>query len=617
MKTEIQKFQLPALGVLNVFLMGDTVLSEAPARELGFDQGSYVISNYPELFLGHPIVHGVRSYTELPDNARIIDLTKSIKSIEGEGEDKHVVPNKFERMCKEAGLQRVVDPPKLYLTSAEMALVQEMRSILPGKTNVGVVLGSAHVAKNWVYMIQGIKSLVKSGYNVFVFADKLNRSSDWRLPDGIYEVIGKPIRQMMQYIAMMDVMMGPDTGPMHVAGALGIPLVVICFKVFADLYTMYIPSIVLESNNFTLDKGIRGVSVRTMLQGVRELTGTKRRKRPVIEVSELSIMEKMAHAYIRIRGIGDVSLFLVAIATAKSLNGHRNHTYTMITGHAGKVLLQCTDLFDEVIEVDYEHDHSGFPLPPPGIDYSRWDSVANLINLVDFVPHSDSVQRTELFARAIGLEKCDYTAPGWKLKAPQKWQDDAWDILSLHGVQKGDKVLVFQVDTAGASRIYPKPRQIELCGMALKKGWKVVLVSDKVRHKYPKACINLTGELSLEEYYAMVAICTVGLSPDSALIHIAGAMDVPAVGLFGSVDPALRISHYDTVYPVVGKAKYCTHKGEFRPCNDWQLQSCSGLKKPPHCMWNIRARDVFEKVEEVYRLSYRTREVEEIQNAKA
>lgn len=596
-----QNFQLPALGVLNSFMMGDTVLCEAPAKALGFEQGSYVISNYPEFFLGHPTVHGVRSFEELPKNARIIDLGKAIISMEGKGKDKHVIPRKFEAMCKLAGLQRAADPPELYLTSSEVGTVQEMRSLFPDKPNVGVVLGSAHVAKNWTYMILGIKRLVKKGYNVFIFGDKLNRTSDWAMPDGVYEVIGKPIRQMMQWIAMMDVMMGPDTGPMHVAGALGIPLVVICFRVFSDLYAMYDPAIVLETNNFTLEQGIRGISVRKMASAVEEIVGKKKRGRFTFDIASSPIMSSTAHAYIRIKGIGDVGLSLPAIATARSQNGNSSHKYAYITGHAGAVLLRCTDMFDKVIEVDYEHAHSGFPLPPPGVDYSEWDTVENLINAIDFVPHSDSVERTELFARAIGLDKCDYTAPGWKLKAPQKWKEDAWDILGRHDIREGDKVLVFQVDTAGSSRIYPKARQIDVIGMAMKQGWKVVLVSDKIRTKYPKACANLTGQLSLEEYYGMVAIATVGLSPDSALIHIAGAMDVDAVGLFGPVDPALRISHYDTVHAIVGKDKYCITRGKFTACNDWQNRSCSHKNRTPLCMWNISAREVMDKITEVHK----------------
>jgi ADP-heptose:LPS heptosyltransferase len=584
--------------------MGDTVLSGGIANALAIEEGSYVVSNYPELFIGHPTVHGVRSYEELPPHAKIIDITKSIKSIEGKGIDKHVVTEKYLNMAKEAGFQRAVDPPKLYLTAAEWGSAQEMRHFFPNKPNIGVVLGSAHIAKNWVHMVKGIKRLHEDGFNVFVFADKLNKGTDWTLPNGIYYVIGRTLRQMMQYIAMMDVMMGVDTGPMHVAGALGVPLVVICFKVFADLYTMYEPAIILDSNNFTLSKGIQGVSVKQMRDAIAEIINDRKRKAPIIDVGELEIMQAMNHAYIRLRGVGDVGLLLPAVATARSKNGNSAHTYTLITSHAGKVLAEGTDLFDEVIEVKYDHPHSGFPLPPPGLDYSKWDSVANLINAIDFVPHSDSVPRTELFARAIGLEKCDYTSPGWKLKAPTAWKDAAWNVLNRNGVEEGDKILAFQIDTKGASRIWHKARQVNFCGMALKKGWKVVLISDMSRSKYPKACINTTGQLSMEEYFGMIAIATVCLSPDSAMIHIAGMIDKDAIGLFGPVDPGLRIAHYETVHAIVGKHKYCTKGGKFTPCNDWQLKSCAHMNKPPLCMWNIRAKDVLDKVEEVYKAKH-------------
>ena len=93
-----QGFEFPALGVLNQFLLGDTVLMESILRELAINQRAYAVSNYPQLFEGHPTIRGVRSLSELPRNTKLIDLTASISGIREDGSDKVVAADKFGNM---------------------------------------------------------------------------------------------------------------------------------------------------------------------------------------------------------------------------------------------------------------------------------------------------------------------------------------------------------------------------------------------------------------------------------------------------------------------------------------------------------------------------------------
>lgn len=596
--------ELPALGVLNSFLIGDTVLCEPIARELGasVDKTAYVISNFPEIYHGHPIVSGVRGYEEMPEGSRVIDLTDSISGIKTDKDGElYVEEHKFLNMCKQAGFQRSLDRPKLYLTPLEWSDAQEMRKFFPDRPNVGVVLGSAHVAKNWIYVKPAIKKLVKAGYNVFVIGAAIDETDELKIPNGAYRIVGRSLREAMIYIAMMDVMVGPDTGPMHIAGALNIPLVVICFSMFADLYEMYDKAIILDSNNFTLEKGIRGVSIKSVISSVNELVGVDK-KAPVIEVMDEPVMQPKSHAFVRMRGLGDVILSLPAIATMRSMNGNASQKYTYITTPAAKSILECTDLLDDIIPVNYKHSHAGYPLPPPDVDYSKFDSVVNLINRIDFVPSSSTTPRTELFAKEMGIDKCDYSASGWKLSPPKEWIYDIWNLLMSYGLRPEHRIMGLQTDTKGASRNWPKARQIEFCGKAMKKGWKVVLISDQHRAKYPHDCINLTGELSLKQYIALIKVLSILVCPDSSGVHLAGAMDVPAIGLFGAVDPKLRVSHYDSVRTIVGKAKYCRRlDGSHKFCNDWQSRSCSHKKRVPECMWGIKAKHVMKEVEKYWK----------------
>lgn len=588
----------PAIAIFNYYLVGDNVLTEPIADTLALNQRSYIIGNYPELFIGHPRIKGVRSYAELPLNTNIIDLSNSIRAIEGSGDNKHVLPDKFLRMCREAGFNDRLRAPQLYLTSAEWSSVRSMKEWFD-RPCVGIILSSSHKAKNWLYMVPAIKKMVRNDWNVFVFAENMSQLVRWSLPHGLHYVSGrKNIRELMKRIAVMDVLVGPDTGPMHIGGALGIPLAVICFNFFTDLYEHY-PGAVFPSNNFTLRDGIRGVAILPVIKKIGELL----EEEPKVNVAK-SVGRKRKqpenHVVIRFRGYGDLLMTLIGIAKWRRSSGSRDDVkLTYITSIAGKKLLSCTNgLLDEIIGVEHNHPTSGLPLPPGGLDYSKYTTVCNWINRIDFSQDSGSVPRIELFARIMRVE-LEYDEDGqltfsddWKLTIPEGWKQSARNKLIELGIETSSKLLAFQVDCKGLSRAWPIVRCREFTGLAARRGWKVILLSDQRYEKFSKWAYNLTGQLSLEEYVGMIAICNIGLSADSALLHIAGCIDKKAVGLFGAIEPELRISHYDAVYPIIGS-------GSCVPCNDWQEANCQDRRRWPDCMWSIRPKHVLERLEEI------------------
>ena len=49
--------------------------------------------------------------------------------------------------------------------------------------------------------------------------------------------------------------------------------------------------------------------------------------------------------------------------------------------------------------------------------------------------------------------------------------------------------------------------------------------------------INLAAKTTIREFLALIKICSVLLTNDSGLMHIADSLDVPLVALFGSTSP--------------------------------------------------------------------------------
>ncbi len=103
-------------------------------------------------------------------------------------------------------------------------------------------------------------------------------------------------------------------------------------------------------------------------------------------------------------------------------------------------------------------------------------------------------------------------------------------------------------------------------------------------------CINLIGELSLENSCAVISQADLMISGDSGPLHIATALNVKSVGLFGSM-PSNRTGCYSSGINIVSK-KECV------PCNK---RKCKFLKKSKKvyapCMEEIETDYILSKIE--------------------
>lgn len=101
------------------------------------------------------------------------------------------------------------------------------------------------------------------------------------------------------------------------------------------------------------------------------------------------------------------------------------------------------------------------------------------------------------------------------------------------------------------------------------------IVEQHAHHKM----INLAGKTNLKEAIAVISRCSLFISNDSGLMHIAGALNIPTVAIFGSTNPV-------TTSPV-GNRSAVIYKGA----------SCSPCLKET-CPTDLRCMDIIS-VEEV------------------
>lgn len=99
--------------------------------------------------------------------------------------------------------------------------------------------------------------------------------------------------------------------------------------------------------------------------------------------------------------------------------------------------------------------------------------------------------------------------------------------------------------------------------------------------------INLAGRTTLQEAIYLISQCRIFISNDSGLMHIAGALNIPTVAIFGSTNPV-------TTSPVGSKSVIVRHEVSCSPC----------LKKncPTdfQCMKMISVNDVLQVAENLF-----------------
>lgn len=99
----------------------------------------------------------------------------------------------------------------------------------------------------------------------------------------------------------------------------------------------------------------------------------------------------------------------------------------------------------------------------------------------------------------------------------------------------------------------------------------------------PESCVNLAGRTSLPEMVEWIRACSVMVTNDTGPMHIAAALGVPSISLFGPTDPS-RTGPYGQVDRVLRRPPACA------PCFSARCQNV----QPLLCLHSITPAEVSE-----------------------
>ncbi|MEW6713865.1 MAG: glycosyltransferase family 9 protein [Nitrospirota bacterium] len=182
-------------------------------------------------------------------------------------------------------------------------------------------------------------------------------------------------------------------------------------------------------------------------------------------------------------------------------------------------------------------------------------------------------------------------------------------ILKKHGIMPSSPAVVMHIGSSDnfKERRWPPAYYAELADLLTDRfGMHIImtglpdeisLIAEAKQHmKHSGRIIDLSGQLSFADYYALITVADLVISADTATVHIASAVNTPVVGLYGPNTPKL--------YGPWGKGGLALYAGfDCSPCitnfND-KISICRHPDGRGACMNAISVETAFKSIEKYY-----------------
>jgi heptosyltransferase-2 len=170
-------------------------------------------------------------------------------------------------------------------------------------------------------------------------------------------------------------------------------------------------------------------------------------------------------------------------------------------------------------------------------------------------------------------------------------------LLGDSGITEADKIVGVAPGSVWATKRWLPERFAEVSDLVLKKaGAKVVLLGSgedrplcaRIADSMAGRPAVAAGKTNVLQSAAIISLCKVVLSNDSAPVHMASAMKIPVVAVFGSTIPEFGFAPYRVDHVSVQKRLDC------RPCGIHGKRQCP--EKHFRCMQDISTEEVYEAV---------------------
>lgn len=249
--------------------------------------------------------------------------------------------------------------------------------------------------------------------------------------------------------------------------------------------------------------------------------------------------------FIRAGGFGDLLFLTPVLRALKAINPNIGISVSCFPQYAD-ILTNNSDI-SEIL-----------PYPLPTAVLEQFDAIVPLENTVEYERDVHAVDRFMAEAGLVPASIPDEEKAC--LYFPTKAELDA--AKSAWSRTPGKPRVGIQVHASARCRSYPNEQLAIVIGMLLARDWEVFLFGapGSIQATDTPGVTNLTTRgLSIRHSAAVLTTCDVVLAPDSAITHLAGALSLPTVALYGPFPWRLRTVYHPKTFALTGR-------GDCAPC---------------------------------------------------
>lgn len=237
-----------------------------------------------------------------------------------------------------------------------------------------------------------------------------------------------------------------------------------------------------------------------------------------------------------------------------------------------EVDVACSRLFAEILRGCGVDSVVAYPVAWPRAKH-EYDAIVGFEDLVEKKPRAHEVHIVDLFAERLGLAGAFDKSTVYAVNQ----EEQMWAVANHR--KREWKRLGVQVRASALLRTYPT-QQLWLATRELHRlGWEIYLfgrIGDVQAGAQPRLVNVCREDLPIRRSCALLASCDVFLGPDSALTHVAGALGVPTVALYGPFLASLRTAYQPSIQAIQAS-------GRCAPCFWHEKTIGTPQLFPPNC----------------------------------
>lgn len=243
---------------------------------------------------------------------------------------------------------------------------------------------------------------------------------------------------------------------------------------------------------------------------------------------------------VRGEGLGDVIMTTPAISQLRQHFVNQAHiTYATNTRYLDGALvkvLQGNPDIDQIIDRE-------------DIAESEYDTVLSLHCPAQQHEHPGRppLNRIDIFAQHLGFQTLDNPVPRY-FPTKEEIQVGA-ETLYSKGARPNDKVIMVNIFSSSKTRSLDERKYKEALIELAQLGYKMLIVKHATDWATEVMWDNIANTAIIDNadcrtLAGIMVHCDLLFCPDSSLMHLAGALSVPTVAVFGPTDPRARVNHY-------------------------------------------------------------------------